>query len=163
MKHFGLDIYWYRGISTFWVKNSWRFYLLNCFKYFEIYIFKKNQTKKIELYQNDLIFTKMCVLYQVTKRLGIHKRFQVLRCANTLKLYTSKKTLLSKNRFCFFLLIFWYSKNPPSFRMPRLWHWVFIYNFSSDLSISNLICLTKKLSWLHWKVEQYAWQIIFFK
>ena len=57
----------------------------------EIYIFKKNQTKKIELYQNDLIFTKMWVLYQVTKRLGIHKRFQVLKCANTLKLYTSKK------------------------------------------------------------------------
>ena len=53
--------------------------------------------------------------------LNIHKRFQVLKCTNTLKLYTLK-ALLSKNQFYFFFQIFWHAKNPPSLRMPRYWH-----------------------------------------
>ena len=66
---------------------------------------KMRPEKKIELCQNLFIFTKIFKLYQLSILLGIHKRFQVLKCPNTLKLYTLK-ALLSKNRFYFFFLIF---------------------------------------------------------
>ena len=87
----------------------------------------KNQTRKIfVLCQNDLTFTKIFELYQVTKWLDIPKRFQMSNCSNNLKLYTSK-ALLRKNlflltQFYFFFLIFWHKRIPPSFRMPCYWH-----------------------------------------
>ena len=71
---------------------------------------QKSQTrKKFELYQNDLIFTKILDLYEMAK------------CLNTVKLYTLK-ALLSKNRFYFFFLIFCHAKILPSFRMLCYWH-----------------------------------------
>ena len=44
--------------------------------------------------------------------------FHVSICSNALKLYTLK-TLLNKNHFYFFFLIFRYTKIPLSFRMPH--------------------------------------------
>ena len=55
---------------------------------------QKNQTrKKLELGQNDVIFTK------------IFELCQVLKCSNTLELYVLK-ALLGENWFYFFFLIF---------------------------------------------------------
>ena len=55
---------------------------------------QKNQIrKKLELGQNDVIFTK------------IFELCQVLKCSNTLELYILK-ALLGENWFYFFFLIF---------------------------------------------------------
>ena len=55
-------------------------------------MFQKYQTKKkIELCQNDLIFTKIFELYQVfvcQNDSKMSELYQVAKCSNTLKLYT---------------------------------------------------------------------------
>ena len=110
----------------------------------------KNQTrKKIELCQNDLIFTKIFELYHVTKCVDIHKRLQVSKCFNTFKLYTLK-VLLSKNWFYFFFSYLLECKNSTIFNS--------LVFFLSALLLSNLIWLERKLSLLDWKLRQYAWQ-----
>ena len=42
----------------------------------------------------------------------------VSKYSNTLKFYTLN-TLLGKNRFYSFFLVFWHAKVPPSFKMSR--------------------------------------------
>ena len=92
---------------------------------------KNSKEKKLKwLCQNNLIFTKIIELYQVSKWFShrYSKRFQVLKCSSTLKLY-KLKALLSKNRFYFFFLMFWHATTSPSFRIPRYWNYIFTYRF----------------------------------
>ena len=65
------------------------------------------------------------------------------------KLHTTDAliALLSKNRFCFFFLIFWHAKITPFFRMWSYCHWFFTYLFLNALRFSNLICQAKSLIW----------------
>ena len=101
-----------RDISTEnYNKSSCIIFCTKFFKNIFKYIFwekcpkKMRQEKNIELCQNVFMFTKIVKLYHVPIWLDIHKRFQVRKCPNTLKLYTLK-ALLSKNWFCFFFFIF---------------------------------------------------------
>ena len=85
----------------------------------------KNQTRKLYqvfmynfLCQNDF-WTISRFLNYITKMFELYQVF-VAKCFNT-SLFYILKSLLSKNRFYFFL-IFWHAKIRQFFMMPRNWH-----------------------------------------
>ena len=83
------------------IKAFWTMSSFYVSKYFLRYILTENVSKNFKLYQ-------------------------VSKCPN-ISILQILKTLLSKNRFYFFFLIFWHAKIPPSFRMPHYWNWFLTY------------------------------------
>ena len=123
-------------LERFWTTSI--LCVLNCFKYFLKHISEQNHTRKIlnyikSLYDKMTLFTKTSELYQMSK------------CSNTFKLYTSEP-LLSKNWFYFFFVIVWHQKLHPSFGMPRYWHRFFIYLLLRALRLSSLIDQSESLT-----------------
>ena len=84
--------------------------------------------------------------------LNYSQRFQYSQIVYIKKHYSVKLDSIS------FFLILWHAKVPPPIGMPRYWNRFFIFFFLSSLRFSNLICLTKKVLWLDWKLKQHAWQ-----
>ena len=99
--------------------------MVNCFKYLYLgQVSQKKEARKIWTMSN-LIFTKIFELYQVPKCLDIHKGFWNItsgKMSQYSQIVYTLNTLLSKSRLSFFFIIFWHAKIPPSFRMPRYWH-----------------------------------------
>ena len=79
--------------------------------------------RHFELYQVFKYFLRYILTENVSKNF---KLYQVSKCPN-ISILQILKTLLSKNRFYFFFLIFWHAKIPPSFRMPHYWNWFLTY------------------------------------
>ena len=104
---------------------------------------QKYQTRKNLSFDKMTLQSEKFNLYQVSKWLDIHKRFQISKFSNTPKLYILK-VLLSKNWFYFFFLIFRQAK--LSLFFEKFGINCSLISCLSSLGFSNSICLTKKLS-----------------